>query len=144
MPKENYLSISLSSKSFSSIPSSFLSLSHLLVSQRKELNDQQTLYGYYPKQQSPDHKFLLIPFAFLILRLGGLVFSVCYIYTNWWHRMSPILQAIIYFAMVRIVKLTDTSYSGTSLTWTSEIRTKWTPEMVPRVSGLERFCCTSF
>ena len=55
------------------------------------------------------------------------------------------------------------AYSGTSLTWTSEIRTlivvpkyrirmltspwnhdtstKWTPEMVPRMSGLERFYC---
>ena len=133
MPKENYLSISLQAFSLFPpfLPHSYLS--HLLVSQRKELNDQQTLYGYYPKQQSPDHKFLLIPFAFLILRLGGLVFSVCYIYTNWWHRMSPILQAIIYFAMVRIVKLTDTSYSGTSLTWTSKIRTKWTPEMGVRI-----------
>ena len=63
--------------------------------------------------QPSDQKFLFIPVAFLLLRLGSLIFSVLYVYTDVWIRMTDSWHLVVQFYMVTTVTLLICSCSHT-------------------------------
>lgn len=65
-------------------------------------DDQLGLGGF-----SSDHKFLLIPLFFIILRFGSVVFSIVYVYTHLWHQMSHPWRVLIFYAMVSLFIIFD-------------------------------------
>ena len=48
----------------------------------------------------PDQKFLFVPVAFLLLRLGSIIFSILYVYTHAWNSMSSRWRLLVQFYMV--------------------------------------------
>ena len=68
------------------------------------------LYGGHKPQltlYSSDQKFLLIPLFFLLFRIGSVVFSILYVYTNLWLQMTHPWKMFVYYCMVSFIHITQ-------------------------------------
>ena len=70
-----------------------------------QIDEMKRLYNMTKEQMgqfNSDHKLLLIPLFFIILRISSVVFSVLYVYTHLWRHLSHPWHVIIFYAMVSL------------------------------------------
>ena len=69
---------------------------------------KQSYGGHKPQLTlySSDQKFLLIPLFFLLFRIGSVVFSILYVYTNLWRQMEYAWKMFVYYCMVSYIHIT--------------------------------------
>lgn len=83
-----------------------------------QINEMKRLYTISKEQLgqfASDHKFLLIPLFFIILRIGSVVFSVLYVYTHLWQQMSHTWRDIVFYAAVSLVTSQSSDLSSYNL-----------------------------